>query len=246
VSLLGLNGVCKRYGELGQGTEVLRGLDFKMYGREFVGIWGGSGAGRTTLARIAAGLEAPTAGTVEYVGEDLARLRLEDRVRVWRHGIAWADGGGPTDEETTVCAYVAQSLLGREERAQAHEQASTALTGWGLGDSVDERWADLEDVDRAVAEILRAILRLPHLLVLDDLTARIGLEECEYVMNILRSLAEDKLLGVLLTTPNMSDLLHVHRFAWLSDGQLIESRPGGPLAERLPAVPFMADEDLSP
>ncbi|HUN79173.1 MAG TPA: ATP-binding cassette domain-containing protein [Solirubrobacteraceae bacterium] len=246
MSLLGLSGVGKRYEGSGDAIEVLRDLDFDIYGGEFVGIWGSEGAGRTTFARIAAGLEAPTAGTVEYIGEDIARLALEDRVRLWRYGIAWLDAEGPADEQITARAYVAEPLVGREERSHALERASQALENFELGEVLDECWADLEDVDRAIAEIVRALLRLPKLLVLDDLTARIHFDECEYVMSVLRRLAEEKLLGVLLTTSKMSDLLHVHRFAWLSDGQLIEPRPGGPIAKRLRAVPLDGTEDLTP
>jgi ABC-type methionine transport system ATPase subunit len=245
VSLLSLSGVRKRYGEPSRDIEVLRGLDFEIYRGEFVGIWGDGGAGRTTLTRIVAGLEAPTAGTVSYAGEDLACLTLEDRVRLWRTGVTWLGGAGPADEEATVCEYVAEPLLGHEERAQAHEHASRVLTDWELGDVVDERWADLEeDLDRVMAEIVRTLMRPSALLVLDDLTARVHFDECEYVMNVLRSLAEEKFLGVLLTTRRMSDLLHVHRFAWLSDGRLIEPHPGGPIAERSRRVPFDGRGDL--
>jgi lipoprotein-releasing system ATP-binding protein len=232
VSLLSLSGVSKRYDEPGGEIEVLSGLDLEIYGGELVGIWSSPGAGRTTLARIAAGLEAPSAGTVSYAGRDLARLTLEDRVQQWRHGIAFVSGEGPAEEQTTACSYVAEPLLGLEPRAQAYEEASKVLTNVGLGDdAVDERWADLRDGERALAAIARAILRLPRLIVLDDLTEPLHFDDCEHIMNVLRSLAENIFCGVLMTTPEMADLLYMDRFCWLSDGRLMEPRPSrGPRA----------------
>ena len=57
----------------GRGEPVLRGVNLRLHPGELVGIWGATGAGKTTLARLMTGLIQPTNGNVYYGGIELAR-----------------------------------------------------------------------------------------------------------------------------------------------------------------------------
>jgi ABC-type lipoprotein export system ATPase subunit len=231
VSLLSLTGVCKRHDCDGRELEVLHDLDLELHAGELVGVWGSPGAGRTTLLRIAAGLDDPSGGTVELCGEDLTRLSAKGRPGLLREAIGWAGGEGPRTTESTTLDYVAEPLAG-ENPSLAHERAMGVLLRVGLRDHIEDCWDNLDDAERALAEIAHAMVSLPKLLVLDDITAKIRLDEAEYVMDILRSIADIARPGILIATPDMEDLLHVHRIVWLSDGRLLEPRsqhePGAP------------------
>ena len=72
--LLELEEVSKRYGR-GLGAIVLRDVSLALEPGELVAIWGRRRSGRSTLLRIAAGIERPDAGVVRFQGSDLAGPR---------------------------------------------------------------------------------------------------------------------------------------------------------------------------
>ena len=72
MSLLVLDGVTKRYSDARRSTLALDEISIAVESGELVAVWGGRGSGRTTLLRIAAGLEQPDAGVVRFGGIDLS------------------------------------------------------------------------------------------------------------------------------------------------------------------------------
>ena len=72
---------------------ALQGLDFSMDKGEFISIVGKSGAGKSTLLQILAGLETPSAGSVEVAGTDLTDLTQKQRIDYYRRGVGflWQD-----------------------------------------------------------------------------------------------------------------------------------------------------------
>jgi phospholipid/cholesterol/gamma-HCH transport system ATP-binding protein len=77
------------YGE----TQVLHGIDLAVSASEIMVIMGGSGSGKTTLLRHLIGLEHPSAGTIELLGEELERLGPVDTMKLRRQiGVAFQGG----------------------------------------------------------------------------------------------------------------------------------------------------------
>jgi putative ABC transport system ATP-binding protein len=76
--------------------------------------------------------------------------------------------------------------------------------------------------------IAQALVRRPALLLADDPTATLGVEERETVLALLRATAETTGAAVLMTAPDVPDMLRAHRVMSLSDGELLEPtrRPG--------------------
>ena len=88
-ALLSLEGVCRTYRRGGlftraEALHVLRGVDLDLSEGTSLGLVGRSGCGKSTLGRVILGLERPDAGTVRFLGEDVASpaRRAEFRRRV--------------------------------------------------------------------------------------------------------------------------------------------------------------------
>ena len=78
--VLRVQGLAKRYGE----TPVFEGVDLELPAGRFIALLGESGVGKSTLLNCLAGLDAPTAGRIEVLGQDLATLDESGRARLRR------------------------------------------------------------------------------------------------------------------------------------------------------------------
>jgi ABC-type cobalamin/Fe3+-siderophores transport system ATPase subunit len=119
--------------------------------------------------------------------------------------------------------HVALPLLRGVCAAEAERRATRTLKRVGAGELAAARWHELSDAERTLVTIAHAIVREPRLLLADDPTSGLGLEERETVFALLRSIAEEHRMAVLATVPEIPDALRSHRVMSLSAGELIQS-----------------------
>jgi ABC-type multidrug transport system ATPase subunit len=222
-TLLSLEGVRKSYWRGVHETVVLAEVSLNVRSGEFFAVWGQRGVGKTTLAMIAAGLEAPERGTVSFQGRDLAETRRGDERRL-HEGIGWVQRMGPLSGDfRTVVDYLALPLLGSASPRSARRRASAMLKRLGVADCAGERWENLTDGERTLVAVAHALVRDPKLLVADDPTANLDVLQREEVMGLLRRAADEEGLGVLIMVPDMPEMAHADRVGSLSDGRLTVS-----------------------
>jgi ABC-type lipoprotein export system ATPase subunit len=226
--LLALEGVCLSHWRGEHETVVLDEVCLDIHAGELVAVWGQRGAGKTTLALVAAGLQTPGRGSVHFESLDLARL-ARSRCAQLHEGIGWVQRTGPQSGDFhTVLDYVALPLLGRHSPRAARRVARAMLGHVGISDCAGERWANLTDGERTLVALAHALVREPRLLVADDPTANLDVLQREEVTGLLRRAADEQGLGILITVPDMPEVAHADRIGSLSDGRLTLSRePSG-------------------
>lgn len=69
--------------------KVLKGLNFAVEPREFVGIMGKSGSGKTTLLKVLGMIDKQTDGTIEFMGEDTSALKKDELADIRRKKIGF-------------------------------------------------------------------------------------------------------------------------------------------------------------
>ena len=142
---LTLRGVDKSFGA----RHVLQGLDLQVVPGEFVALVGRSGCGKSTLLRLIAGLDAPSAGTVDAGAAHERRLMFQDaRLLPWKR----------------VVDNVALGLHGRD----AKDRAMQALDQVGLAGRGGDWPATLSGGQRQRVALARALVHQPRLLLLDE------------------------------------------------------------------------------
>jgi branched-chain amino acid transport system ATP-binding protein len=157
--------------------QVLSGVDFTVRDGEAVGIVGPNGAGKTSLLNLLAGSVQPSAGTVTLNGEDITRLRPDQRCR---KGIARAFqiprpfGGMTVLENVLVGARYGTGLLPRK---QAFETCVEVLEACGLTELANRRADSLGLLHRKRLELARALATGPRVLLLDEIGG--GLTDAE-------------------------------------------------------------------
>ena len=219
-SLLSLRDVSKSYWRGSHETAVLNGLCLDVQAGELVAIWGRRGSGKTTLLKIAAGLEAPDGGKVRFDGNDLHEHR-GGLAHVLHSGLGWAQRNGPQSDGLSTIDYVALPLLSRCSPRDARREAATVLARVGARDCAQHPWEELTDTERTLVAIAHALVRRPRLLIVDDPTAHLDMFEREEVMSLLRGATEQDGIGVLVTVPDMPEMIHAHQVGSLSEGRLV-------------------------
>jgi putative ABC transport system ATP-binding protein len=217
--MLSLKGVGKSYWRGDSEVRVLQDVSLDVGAGEFVAVWGTRGSGKTTLLKLAARLERPDVGEVRFEGIDLAAMSESQHARLMLEKIGWVRRTGPRSD-LRMLDYVALPLLVEHGRRQAYARAGEAIERVGVSAHARQRWGSLCDGERALIGIAHGIARTPRLLLVDDPTANLDVRERERVSALLRSLADEEAVAVLMTVPDMPAAMQAHQIASLGSGRL--------------------------
>jgi lipoprotein-releasing system ATP-binding protein len=218
--LLSLQRVSKSYWRGEHELCVLAEATLEVHAGQLVAVWGRRGAGKTTLLRIAAGLERPDSGRVLFEGRDLGALSKAQRIALRHTDIGWVRRAGPRSE-LPIIDYVALPLMTKSNRHDALRRAHETLARVGLPECGNQRWECISDGEQALVGIAHAIARSPKLLLVDDPTASLGVCERETVTELLRAIAVEQHMGVLMSAPDMPTMMSSHQIRTLSGGRLL-------------------------
>jgi branched-chain amino acid transport system ATP-binding protein len=194
--ILSIEGLSKSFG----GVKASDHISLSVMQGECHALIGPNGAGKTTLIRQLSGLVAPDSGQVHYRGRDITRLPVHKRSLI---GIA------RSFQITTVLlsmsaldnvALAVQARDGHSFRFWAparadrslREPAMAMLEQVGLGERAHETAATLSHGEHRQLEIAMALALQADLLLLDEPTAGMGLEEAGQIVEILRRLKQNK------------------------------------------------------
>ena len=197
--VLELTGVWKGFDRGRQRVSVLEDVSLAVAAEEIVAVVGTRDQGKTTLLKVAAGVERPDRGSVRVGGIELNGLKDRDLARVLRTGIGLASRDGPRIR-ARMRDYVGLQLsagrwLGRRERRL---RVAEALERLGVAECADMRWGELSDWQRARVELAQAIAPRPRLLLVDDLIYGLGLGKTQEANQLVRELAGEIGCGVLM------------------------------------------------
>jgi ABC-type multidrug transport system ATPase subunit len=227
MSLLEFEHVSKRHGSVSHGHTVLHDVSFEVHGGELVTVWGRQGSGRSTLLRIAAGVEGADSGVVRFQGKDITARRGE--VLGEKIGYCWRSDRG--SEEGTVLDQLMVSQMARGVRpSKAKAHAWRALERAGAQGCSPLRAHKLDGAQAVRVMIARALTLQPSLLVIDEPTRGVDLLDRDEILLLLRSLADEG-VGVLSSTGETTGLSGADRALSLSDGEV-----HGDLAPELASV----------
>ena len=170
------------------GVPVLREVDLEIALGEFVGIAGPNGGGKTTLIRLALGLERPSRGTVHLFGEPAHAFRGRARLGFLAQRSVVEIDAPATVRELVAAGRVARSgIAGRLSRGDRLAVAA-AIERVGLADRADAPVQRLSGGQQQRAAIAKALAGEPDLLVLDEPTAGVDADAQESFAALLGEL----------------------------------------------------------
>lgn len=195
---------------------ALSGADLALRPGEVHGVLGANGAGKSTLFNVLGGLLRPDAGRIEVGGKAVILASPRD---AWSHGIGLVHQHFTLVPRLTVLENLALGTRGPGGRPGAVRDAALEVIGrTGLSVPLDEAVEELGVGDRQRVEILKALLRDPRILVLDEPTAVLTPAEAAGLFDLLRDLAGDG-RAVALVAHKVDEVLEVSdRLTVLRDG----------------------------
>jgi predicted ABC-type transport system involved in lysophospholipase L1 biosynthesis ATPase subunit len=204
-----------------QRTQVLDDVTFELWPGELVAVLGQRRAGKTTLLRIAAGVEAPDAGVVRLDGDALGALGSSARTRRLR-AVGFAPKSWRVARGKPVLDHVALPLLAEgRPLVTAHAKAHEALERVGAGHCAGALADELAPADETRAALAQALVRQPRVLLVDEPGVMAAPEEREELLQLLRELAGERpQLALLLTTRDTAGIAGARRILTLDDGVL--------------------------
>jgi ABC-type lipoprotein export system ATPase subunit len=202
---------------------ALQGLSLTVARGEVVVVLGPSGAGKTSLLRVLAGLEPPSAGEARVFGIDLGRLGARRRAGFRRDRIGLVDQyhehALPSALSCAEGVALPLALRGVPRRARA-ARAGALLERVGLADRARARPAELSGGERQRAAVCAALAHRPDLLLADEPGGELDAASARDVFDLIAELATENGATVLLVSHDPAAARGADRVVRLRDGRI--------------------------
>ncbi len=200
---------------------VLDSVSFDLTAGDTCAIVGPSGSGKTTLLGLAAGLDAPTRGTVRLCGNPLVEMGEDERARVRNEHVGFVF---QSFRLLPTLSALENVMVPAELRGRRHvrDEAAALLSSVGLGDRLDHYPAQLSGGEQQRVALARAFINRPDILFADEPTGNLDAETGEQVENLLFSLNETAGTTLVLVTHDAELASRTGRVIRLKGGKVIE------------------------
>ncbi len=166
------------------GYEAVRDISFAIEAGQMVFISGHSGAGKTTLVKLIASIERPTAGSLVVNGQNLSALRRSAIPYVRRHlGLVFQDQKLLFDRSALDNVLLPLQIAGLPRR-EAIRRASAALDKVGLLAREKARPIALSGGEQQRLAIARAVVNRPTILIADEPTGNLDAESAGEILEL--------------------------------------------------------------
>ena len=214
---------CEKLAKIYPGpVAALVDVDLTIPAGQFLLVCGHSGAGKTTLFRLIAGLETPTSGTVSVNEHDVARLG-RGGLPYYRRRFGLVLSDAPLLPQRTVAENVALPLLlAGVPRRQAFERVALALERVGLAGRAHELPPTLSGGEQQRVAIARAVVHRPSVVIADEPTAQLDHDSATEVVRLLRAFHAAGVTMIIATHDEALFSSVAQRRIVLAHGRLVE------------------------
>jgi putative ABC transport system ATP-binding protein len=187
--LIQLRGVTKSFERGGERIEVLQNLDLDVPKGAFEALMGPSGSGKSTLLNLMAGLDRPTAGTIDIEGKRIDKMSEAELARWRSNNIGFVFQSYNLLPVLTALENVELPLLLTPvPAADRRKRAQTALRVVGLEDRLSHYPRQLSGGQEQRVSIARAIVNDPVLIVADEPTGDLDRKSADEILTLLETL----------------------------------------------------------
>ena len=204
-------------------VDILNGIDLSIPARQTVAVLGPSGAGKTSLLMVMAGLEQISGGSISLSGKMITHMNEDMLAQLRRDEVGIVFQAFRLIPSMTALQNVAVplELAGKPD---AHEIARTALEQLGLAHRLDHLPEQLSGGEQQRVAIARAIAPAPRILLADEPTGNLDSATGEIVITELFAAAEVVGAALVLVTHDEQLALRCSRIIRIEDGAVISDQ----------------------
>ncbi len=220
-TVLSCRGVSKTFDDGKLHVQVLHEVNLSVARGEQLAIVGRSGSGKSTLMHILGGLERPTAGTVNLMGESVYELDTTQRGQLRNTHLGFIYQFHHLLPEFSALENVAMPLLIRRMApAEARKSATSVLDRVGLGSRLAHKPGELSGGERQRTAIARALVTRPSCVLADEPTGNLDSQTADEVFAMLRELNREEGTSLVMVTHDQALAARMDRTLEMSDGYL--------------------------
>ncbi|MGN0165040.1 MAG: ATP-binding cassette domain-containing protein [Lachnospiraceae bacterium] len=220
--MLQLTDIKKNYLAGENEVHALKGINLTFREHEFVSILGPSGCGKTTLLNIIGGLDHYTSGDLSINGISTKEYTDRDWDTYRNHTIGFVFQNYNLIPHQTVLSNVELALtLSGVSKEERRKKAIDVLNRVGLGDQIYKKPNQMSGGQMQRVAIARALVNDPDILLADEPTGALDTETSVQIMEILKEIAETKLVIMVTHNPELADSYST-RIIRLLDGKITD------------------------
>jgi branched-chain amino acid transport system ATP-binding protein len=228
MSLLSVEGLDVRYGD----SRILWELDLSVEHAEIVALIGANGAGKTSLLRTIAGLQAPFGGRIRLEGKDIARRRAEELVRA---GVALVPEGRRLFAGLTMLENLRLGAYLRKDRSAVQRDVERVLAHFPALAPLRYRLAGtLSGGEQQMCAIGRALMSAPRLLLVDEMSLGLAPMIVERLAEVLIEINREDRIGMIIVEQDVELALELGTRGYVLDSGVIAAE--GPCDDLLARV----------
>ncbi len=205
---------------------ALRGVDLEINKGDFIVIFGPSGSGKSTLLNILTGIDKPTEGNVYLETHHFSDMPVAKRayVRSRNFGIiyqmAWWVRSLNVLENIALPLYIAG-----KNKEESDKRALDALAKFGVTELAEQLPTQLSGGEQQLAELARAFVNNPAIIVADEPTGNLDSAASDIVMGYFDTLHRETTKTIILVTHNSAYWELGNKRAEMKDGKIIKVTP---------------------
>lgn len=211
----------KRFTQGELDVSVLDAVNLSISEGDRVAIMGTSGSGKSTLLHLLGGLDRPTTGEVELLGQKLSDLREPEISRLRNEALGFIYQFHHLLGEFTLLENVAIPLLiGNVSVEEAESRASALLEQVGLNSRMKHKPGELSGGERQRAAIARALVTKPRCVLADEPTGNLDRKTADAVYELMLELNQAYEVSFLVVTHDPKLAARMDKQWSLEDGTL--------------------------
>lgn len=222
-----INNLTKSYGEGGTKVDALKNVTLKIPESKVVVILGASGSGKSTLLNILGCMDAPTAGSILFKGEDISKFSLKQMTEFRKKNIGFVFQSYNLLSDLTALENVEFST---ELSGINNSEAKRALDLVGLEDRAGHFPKQLSGGEQQRVSIARAVAKRPGVLLCDEPTGALDLKTGIKVLEVIADIHKTQGTSVILITHNVSIAKIAHTVITLRSGEIVSAEENDPIA----------------
>lgn len=220
-TILSCENVVKTYQDGNLHVEVLKNLNFSINASESIAIVGQSGSGKSTLLHLLGGLDQPSSGTINLMGNDITKINAQKLGLLRNRHLGFVYQFHHLLPEFSAIENVMMPLLiAKKSKSEAYKEACEMLEKVGLKERLQHRPGELSGGERQRAAIARALVSRPDCLLADEPTGNLDKTNASNIFKLMLSLKNEFGTAIVVVTHDDDLARHFDKTLKMDDGVL--------------------------